>query len=300
MRESIDCRVTDILADKERYRPYVLSSADFLLNKPLQINSQLIAVEANLGGQILGLLVVQLFVPQRTAQLYSLFVVENQRRKGIGLFLFKCIEEYLIGSLQCTAMGFEYKEGSPFNKAIEKILFHRGWEPPRLYLIRCFFDSSFNPPWYQAYLNLPLLPDMEIFPWEQLKSEEKNRILFEAEQGHFFPYLSPFHLKAPIESLNSLGLRYRNQVIGWCITHRTAPDTIRYSSLYIQKNFHFSKYGLALLARSIKIHKDSPFTKGVFETNYEETEPTWWRFILKRLAPFASHVEKIKWALKVY
>ncbi|NET42698.1 hypothetical protein [Okeania sp. SIO2B3] len=48
--------------------------------------------------------------------------------------------------------------------------------------------------------------------------------------------LSPFG-NTPAEPLNSLGLRYETQLVGWMVTHRVATDAIRYSTMVRTGNF---------------------------------------------------------------
>ncbi len=47
-----------------------------------------------------------------------------------------------------------------------------------------------------------------------------------------------------MEMTNSLGLRFQGKVAGWLITHRPMPETIQYTSLFIEPALQ--KQGLAI------------------------------------------------------
>ncbi len=258
-----------------------------------------VATEARLDGELVGCAMAQYFSINQTAQLYSLVVKENYRQRGIGQALFQCLETTLKEQDHIFALGFEYEKNDAYAPAIEKILAHRQWNPPKLYLVRCHFDAyAFNPRWIHLANRFP--PEMELFKWKDLTAEERKRIAFMRDQGMFLPYLSPFREEQQIDLPTSVGLRYKNQVIGWSITHRLDPDTLRYSALYIDKDFQFSGYGILLLSESIRLHKQLPIPRAIFEINLQEIDLSWRRFVKKRLIPISDRVERMKWAIQIY
>lgn len=88
-----------------------------------------------------------------------------------------------------------------------------------------------------------------MFPWSELTPTEKQEIL----PGQWdTPSLFPFSDDSRIEQVNSLVLRYNGEIIGWCVNHRVAPDTIRYSTLFVREKFQKLGRGVSLLAESIK------------------------------------------------
>lgn len=258
-----------------------------------------ILATADLRGECVGCALAQYFYTNQTAQLYSLFVKENYRRQGIALALFRYLETSLKEQDLICALGFEYEKNDPYSPAIEKILSHQQWRPPKLYLVRCHFDAyAFDTRWIHFTNRFP--PEMELFPWSELTTEERNRIAFMGDQGMFLPYLSPFREEELIDLPTSVGLRYQGQIIGWSITHRLDPRTLRYSILYIGKDFQMSGYGIQLLSESIRLHKQLPIPRAIFEINLQEIDLSWRRFVKKRLIPIADKVERMKWALQIY
>jgi hypothetical protein len=297
----IECRRIDssfFLNNFEQYKTFLVPSALFLFKETRRSDAYLIVIEALKDDKCIALILAEAYQTLKTAQLYSIFVQENFRQRGVGFALFRSFQELLVKE-EFRAIGFEYMISS-FSLALEKILEHLQWPIPKLYLIRYYYDdvSQFKPPWIFLPYHIP--SSIEIFPWTALKPEEKKLILFQEEQGVFLPQLSPFREESQIEYLNSLGLRYQGKVIGWAITHRIKPDTIRYTTLYIEKEFYHLGYAIFLLIQSMLLHKKSPIPKALFEVNLREIEPSWARFIQRRLKPYADRIEKVKWAFKAF
>jgi hypothetical protein len=83
----------------------------------------------------------------------------------------------------------------------------------------------------------PLPSEYELFPWVELRPEERADILTRQRAAEWYPEtLSPFPEEERIEPVSSLGLRFHGQVVGWCITHRMKPDTIRFFRLFIRRD----------------------------------------------------------------
>lgn len=279
---------------QEHYKHLIIPSAHSCLSTPPLSPDYLIGIEARLDNQqLIGFILAQTLFESKIAEICSLMVETTFRDRGIGTHLLNFLQETLK-QLNIWALELKYEQANPFTPALEKILIKLKWPSPRLYLIRCHYDDSanFNPPWYQNYTPPPLLPGVSLFLWKDLPLNIRDKILFQIEQGVFFSYLSPFRSEAILEPLNSFGLVFNQELIAWNITHRIAPDTIRYSSFYIDKNFQSFGYAIWLLVKSIQLQKEAAVLKAVFEVNYNETYLSWWRFVVKRLVPYADHVEK--------
>ncbi|WP_068467223.1 GNAT family N-acetyltransferase [Candidatus Protochlamydia phocaeensis] len=293
-------RLTTLEAGQiKAYESLALPSALFLLQRPQTEDGYSVAIEARLGNQLVGLALAEIYYLNQTAQLFSLFVEEAHRRQGIGLAIFRFLQESLVQEEAVHAIGFEYEKQAPHAEALEKILAHVGWMRPKVYLVRCHFDAyAFNPPWIRSSFRFP--PDLTLFKWSELTEREREQILYRQEQGRFLPYLSPFREENIIDYPTSIGLRRNDQIIGWSITHRIDPQTIRYTALYIDSSFLLSGYGIRLLVESIRLHKQLPIPRALFEVNVEEIDPSWLFFVKKRLIPYTDKVERMKWALRIF
>lgn len=250
-------------------------------------NTTQIAIAATAQGIPVGLLLASEMNYLHFAELYSIFVAEAHRHQGIAAQMLSLFETELK-KLSCTFVTLVYSEKDPTASYLEKLLKKFEWSSPRLFGIHCSFDvPAFNAPWYRKPYTLS--KEFELFPWVELKTKEKEKLLRQYEQGVFGSSVTPFgEEEAKIESINSLGLRYRDEVIGWMVTHRIAEDTIRYSSFFVQKAFQYQKEVIILLCKSIQLQQASSVRWGVLEINVSQVEPSWLWFVRRRLIPYAD------------
>lgn len=281
------------------YRPFIIPSSLSTFDKIQNPETfKLTVVEAKLENELRGVALIQFNVNNRTGELFSLFVQEEYRRQGIGTSLFKSFEDLLLkeGS---RALGFQYNKEDPLSIAIDKILANQDWPPAKVYLIRCLFDVyQFNPPWFQK--TYKLAKGLKSSPWKKIRAPEKAHIKNFWEQGTFMPYLYPFNEEKTIDPINSLILRHKHQLIGWMITNRIDNKTIRYTSLYIDREYMLKGYAIILLMQAIHLQKKSGVQWAYFEVNLEHIDDSWWKFVKKRLIPYADRVEKMKWAFRIF
>ena len=107
-------------------------------------------------------------------------------------------------------------------------------------------------PWLHLADALP--STCETFPWKQLSASDRASIQQQQTESPWYPdVLCPFKEEAQIDPMTSIGLRYRDQVIGWMITHRIAKDTLRYTSLFVKQDLQKVGYAIPLLARAIRL-----------------------------------------------
>lgn len=252
-----------------------------------------IVCEAHCEGELAALSVSEIYPLNKIAKIHSLTIKENLTGKGIWKELFFFTQNLLLNEEKMRALEWSHEEASPTAKAIETILASLGWPPPQLYLIRLHFEKeSFNPPWLHHPFGLP--SDMHYFSWNDLREKDRETIEYLEQQGRCLPYLSPLNNPEKIHLETSIGLRKNDRLIGWSITHLIDSSTVLYYSLFVDKDYLQTGYGIQLLIESIKRQLQLPLPKGLFEINLKEIDPTWWRFIEKRLHPLATHVEKIK------
>jgi hypothetical protein len=130
------------------------------------------------------------------------------------------------------------------------------------------------------------------FPWVELTLQERELIQKQQAISPWYPeILSPFKEEEAIEPLNSLGLRYQNQVVGWMITHRVAADTVRYTKLFVREDLQPLGRAISLLSAAIKLQLESrETTKAVFTVVANNTPMV--RFVYRRLAPYGLSVRQ--------
>ncbi|WP_068467225.1 GNAT family N-acetyltransferase [Candidatus Protochlamydia phocaeensis] len=284
-----------------KYQALLAFSAISSLWRPLEKDHYWVVFEAWQDKSIVGLALVKMETALITAQLYSLFVIESCRRQGIGLALFRHLQNNLVQENQIRALGFEYVSGTPEAEAMEKILIHQKWPAPFLYVTRCYFIAEqFCPPWYRTYSH-KLPASMEVFSWKDLTDQDRERIkkMFDDSLVPF--YLDPFaNEEYPLSESTSLGLRYQGELIGWCLTHLVDPRTIRYSNLFILDQFKAVGLGIQLLIESIRRQKLRPelFAYAFFMIRVNLIPPSWQHFVDKKLIPYSFKVERVNWAMQ--
>lgn len=238
------------------------------------------------------------------AELKSIFVEEKWRIQGIGTSLLVAFEDLLIKK-KCSVVTTLYEEDISFKSIFEHILAKKEWMSPIPVIYRYLYDgASFKPEWVFKHYKLP--SSLTLFFWKDLKEEEKLKLLKQEEQGNILSEVSPFLQSRVIEPLNSLGLKNeKGEIIGWMITERINPLTIRYSALFIDPAYRFRLNPVQLLIESIKIQKNliknnHPAIYAVFDLNLNQTTSSWHHFIEKRLKPHALKITPLLMSWKSF
>lgn len=248
----------------------------------------IVAIAAESDGKPAGLLLATYFKHIHLAEIHSVFVEEKSRGTDIGSELLTLLEIELV-LLKCYEVTIAYHESDACALFLESILKKRNWTKPVPFMIHCKFDvKAFRANWFIK--DLKLSADFISFPWQELTTDDRKKLEFQIKQGSIPAHVSPFLNEAAIEPINSLGLRYKGDVVGWMITLRESIDTIRYFALYIQAQFQSQGEAIKLLCESIKLQQASNVPWGVLEVNIPQSSPRWLKFINRRLAPHALEV----------
>ena len=281
------------LIPEERYRCCLLGK------DPDDIpDTIIIAFAATYKEFPVGLILASYHTILKETNIHSLYVQPEYRQQHISLNLMQHIleEARKRGSLNFTCI---YPLNDPYTAAMEKIFASIGWTESRPFMLRCMFNVYlFNTPWiHQDY---PFPPDYEEFPWTELTSEDRQELKHMDSQQMIPSSISPFIEEERIEPINSLGLRYKGKIVGWCITHRIAPNTIRYTSLFILPSLQFRKLAMKLLSDSIRMHTITPTPWATFDVPILNVHYSWMHLVKHRLAPYADKVIHFQQAWHVY
>lgn len=273
------------------YRALVYPATfDFFDPDTKQLADQ-IALVAFADETPVGMIICFAYSTVDIALISSYFVRPDFRKKGIGTQLMQS----MLARLRDNKLRFaeiKYNAWEETAPALEKILQLARWDPPQILKKRYYFEySTFHPTW--LYAPTPALPaGYTIFPWQELTKEEELMIQRWINNNPQLTLYSPFDKTHPVEKLNSLGLRYNNELIGWLVTHRSEPDIIRYSVLFTLPEIRGSGIPICLLKESIRRHAaKAPEALGLMEINMEQSLPYWLRFVEKRLKPTACKIE---------
>ena len=256
----------------------------------------IVAVGANSHQKPIGLAMAEIF-PDGRSSILSIFVDASYRNQGIGTALL----ENLLNQLKqrnCQSAQIVYVTGKPTIIALEKILAKNEWTTPKPRMLVCNCDRTqmLKVPWLQK--EYPLPPEFEIFPWTEIT--EQQRVLLQNQQKNdkWIPeILNPFVHEYNLETLNSIGLRHNNEVVGWVINHRLCANTIRYTSSYMRPDLQKLGRILALYAESIKRQIANPeITKAVWTIPF--VFPSMIAFAKKRMAEYLISMEESRESFK--
>jgi hypothetical protein len=132
----------------------------------------------------------------------------------------------------------------------------------------------------------------EIFPSNQLTPGERRSILDRQRESPFYPeILGPFTEENIISDVNSVGLRFGDQVVGWVIAHRILPDTTRFTRMFVHgEHRRLGRTTIALLAASIRMICTSRLVEtapyAMWDASFDNTQMM--QFVNRHLAPWMT------------
>jgi GNAT superfamily N-acetyltransferase len=255
------------------------------LNKLLPSNLTNIAIGVLIQGQPVGLVLAEYSINQNQANILSLIVAKEHRQRGLGTALLIQIEEILKG-YGCQQLNLLYTLNLA-TPILERMLKQQNWTPGSFYSLQCLTKRATinQAPFLHGY-TLP--PKFTIFPWVELTAQERAKIEQRDEGLNYADELSPFK-EDQVEALSSVGLRYREEVVGWSIVQRVMPNCVTYKALYVKPEFRSLAIGVYLLAASINLQlTDDKVTEAMFIVLTENLAMM--RFVNRRLAPYLTAI----------
>ncbi|CRX37767.1 hypothetical protein [Estrella lausannensis] len=227
----------------------------------------------------------------------QLYLKEIPAKKEAATRLLHCIEDSLKRR-GCLILQHQYEEdeGAP-TPFIELFLQAEGFGLKSLRMARLYFDIfAFLPPWFLK--TRPLPPDFSFFPWKEVTPQELMKLHRMQEQFTVHPFISPTDEEESMQPINSIGLRYKAELVGWMVTHTLPyePDQIRYSAFYVSPEFLNRGVAVPLLQESIRRQQRSPIQWGYLLLNFGYTDKRWLRFVEARIRPNAYRLVRI-WRL---
>jgi GNAT superfamily N-acetyltransferase len=216
----------------------------------------IMAVGASCGKEAVGLALASTKPDDSSARVLSIYVEPEHRNVGVGTRLLATLEE-VVSARACQRLSLTYFDVLPTAGALEQILARNRWSDPEVDMVmvkgsdevgRVVVESE----WMKKKRTLP--SGYEIFLWSELTAEEREAIIRRQAAGPWYPEeLSPFREAAIMEPLNSLGLRYQGEVVGWLVNHRIGPETIRYTPLFISQEARSVSAAFMLITEAIRL-----------------------------------------------
>jgi GNAT superfamily N-acetyltransferase len=265
----------------------------------VESNQSTIAIGASYLGQPVGLVLAEIIPDDSlTVELLSIFVDPSHRLAGIGTELFKVLAATLREK-NCTKVKLVYTTGKLTTPILEHLLAKSNWSSPQTLRLVCkgIAQRVLEAPWMNKYSQLP--SSYSLFPWTEITPEERETIEQTQQAQPWIPedlIPFPYEQEENFEPLNSLGLRYQGQVVGWVINHRIAPDTIRYTCSFVRKDLQKMGRIITLYAEASKLQlqENIPYGLWIVPTVHEAM----FNFIQHRLAPYLISVSESRGTVK--
>lgn len=177
-----------------------------------------------------------------TAELLSLFVDVSHRSCGVGRMLLAYTED-ILKKAEIRSVSTVWSETLACVNAFQAVLAKREWGRPRkrMIILRGDMDGDFGREVRDKYLKYQR-PDCVprkycLTLWSELSEADREFIRSkEGRPGWFEPRANPFREERILEPDNSLVLRKDSVIVGWLTVHRTSPDTLRYTDVFIHEN----------------------------------------------------------------
>jgi uncharacterized protein (TIGR03032 family) len=214
------------------------------------------AALARIQGELLGLsamangVMVAFAVAERRADggasLLSLMVEPPWRRRGIGTGLLQRLMVF-VARENIAPLTLRYRTSPEINACFEPILSRLGWTQPRtdFVLLEGRSDQLAAIDWADRH---PIAAPYSLLPWQALTVEQRAQAAALDAPTELQPPAEPRGLEPVI----CLALLHHGTPVGWLIAHRTGPNSVRYSSLFVALGHRSRARALALLAEGFR------------------------------------------------
>ena len=255
------------------------------------------AVGAVSGDHAAGLVLGEHQLVGGVSEVLSLYVAPSYRGRGIGTALLKELEA-VSTARGCQRMELVYVEKPPATHALERLLLRLDWQPPQVRMVLCKVDRRVLQASWFTKPNLP--PEFEIFPWCDLRLDERVEIERSQRERSWYPEtLSPFQDEDTQEPVTSLGLRYQGAVAGWLITHRLDARTVRYTTLFVREDLRGQHCWLALLHEALQRQAQALGLQSLGSFGVHAQNASMLRLLDAYLAPYLAERRESRGTFKV-
>lgn len=195
------------------------------------------------------------------AELLSLFVAPFHRLGGVGTSLLGLAEAFLLAG-GMDRMHTTWSGTLPGAAAFQAVLAERKWGKPyrRLLTLRGDMSGDFGRrvrEMYPKYESPDCLPrQYSLSLWANMTPAERTFILSKQGQPNWYePRANPFREENFLIPTISLLLRKEGEVAGWLTVHRTAPDVLRYTDVFIREDLkRAGAVAIAMVTHAFWLH----------------------------------------------
>jgi GNAT superfamily N-acetyltransferase len=250
------------------YRLRILSPAEaktfacmtFPAYVPL-LGKSVLAVGAYSNKEPAGLALVSLLPDHAGAELLSLYVDFPHRFRGMGTVLLGHVEKTLSRAKK-VSIHTTWSETLLGADSFKRVLAKSGWTKPykRMLTLRGDMDGDFGREVlekYSKYKEPCCLPrKYSLTHWHDMTMADRTFILSKQGCLHWYePDANPFRDESTMEPATSLLLRKDDEIVGWLTVHRTAPDTLRYTNVFIRADLkRAGAVSIAMVTHAFWVH----------------------------------------------
>jgi ribosomal protein S18 acetylase RimI-like enzyme len=242
-----------------------------------------------------GLALAELPPGAEAAELLSVYVRPGLRRLGLGTALLSRLEDEL-SARRCKAIHGTYTTSLPELAAVERLLAKDGWAPPvrRMLFLHGRVADCLDSPWVKAYR---LRAGDEVFSWAGLTAADRAAMLRRQAESPWYPQsLSPFQDEAIIDGATSVGVRRRGEVVAWQVTHRIAPDLVRYTAAWARSELQPRGYSVVAMAEAFRRQVQAGIPKFVLGVRADNAPML--RIFERKMIPYAASVSESRGSFK--
>jgi uncharacterized protein (TIGR03032 family) len=258
-----------------------------------RLREPLLGAAALVGGKAVAAAVAEL-QPARAAEILSLYVHPDYRRRGIAGGLLQALETTLAQH-GVREVGGALRTHWSERAAIEALLRRHGWSEPAPRRVLVQVDERMLAADWLVRQELPR--GWTLFPWNELTADDREEVLRRQRDEAWFPEaLTPFQLEERIHAPTSLGLRREGRVAGWLITHLVSPETLQYTCLFVEREAQRTARAIPLLVAGVLRQRELGIPRSIFMIDVENAPMM--RFYERRLKPLAAQTSEIRWSRK--
>jgi GNAT superfamily N-acetyltransferase len=258
-------------------------------------DQSIVAIAASHQEKPVALALAKIKENNKSGEVLSIFVETLYRNTGLGTSLLKRLEQE-IRARDCKTIEMVYMTGQPTTPVLERLLHKCDWEVPQARMLVCKGNEKIlEAPWISKYSHLP--SSYNIFPWNEITEQERQVIKEQQETQAWIPEdLIPFKHENNCEPLNSLGLRYQGQVVGWVINHRLSQDTIRYTCSFVRKDLQKMGRIISLYAEAAKRQYEVNILKCIWTVPLQHESMV--NFVNRHWAPYLNSLKETRGSFK--
>lgn len=216
--------------------------------------------------------------PARRARLTVLVVQRDRQRERRATELLARVTQ-VLEEIDVVQIYAQYLGGGPLDASLSPFLMSQGFSAPRPIetALKCAIPSV-ETPWIQKWRKLR--PGFHSKPWNAEAAEVARDVCLQQRMPCFL------HPQRHYEPHTSLALYEEDRLIGWAMTERITPDTLRCQQLYVVPGPTHRGLGIAMLAAGIyqqHLHLRDKVKFAYWETDIHNGEMQ--RLLRRRLAP---------------